>query len=112
MNLLALRLKLYVVVVGHFTLVVAAFFSLLVNPLVFMYYHGVILGIILAAPGQITIINVMFNRHSCPATRWENRMRVQLGMSEIDTFIKHYYIRPFLKAKTKLKSMIKHVGGK
>jgi len=35
----------------------------------------------------------------CPLTVWENRLRDRLGKSRIKSFVKHYYIKPFVKWK-------------
>jgi len=35
----------------------------------------------------------------CPWTSLENRYRKKIGMPTIDTFIKHYYVKPYKKLK-------------
>ena len=37
----------------------------------------------------------------CPWTNLENRYREKIGIPTIDTFIKHYYVKPYKKLKIK-----------
>jgi hypothetical protein len=37
----------------------------------------------------------------CPATAMENRLRKKVGYPQIDTFVKHYYIKPYMRYKIK-----------
>ena len=37
----------------------------------------------------------------CPWTNLENRYRKKVGISTIDTFIKHYYVKPYKRLKIK-----------
>ena len=37
----------------------------------------------------------------CPLTIWENKLRKKLGWEKIDTFFKHYYIRPYKQWRKK-----------
>lgn len=47
-------------------------------------------------PLNTWILHLMFSPAMvCPVTIWENRLRRRLGMDKIDTFVKHYYIRPY-----------------
>lgn len=46
-------------------------------------------------PVNVWVMHLMFSPVLvCPATIWENRLRRKLGMPEIKTFFKHYYIKP------------------
>jgi hypothetical protein len=37
----------------------------------------------------------------CPWTNLENRYRSKIGIPTIDTFIKHYYVKPYKRLKIK-----------
>jgi len=39
----------------------------------------------------------------CPMTAIENRYRKKVGHPQIDTFVKHYYIKPYMRYKIKSK---------
>tara|TARA_B100001250_G_scaffold369604_1_gene353195 strand:+ start:50 stop:379 length:330 start_codon:yes stop_codon:yes gene_type:complete len=39
----------------------------------------------------------------CPVTAVENRYRKKVGYPQIDTFVKHYYIKPYMRYKIKSK---------
>ena len=41
----------------------------------------------------------------CPWTNLENRYRLKIGIPTIDTFIKHYYIKPYKKLKIKRRTV-------
>jgi len=35
----------------------------------------------------------------CPMTRYENKLRVQLGRPTIKGFIGHYFLKPYIRRK-------------
>ena len=37
----------------------------------------------------------------CPMTRFENKMRVQLGKPTIKGFIGHYFLKPYVRRKVR-----------
>ena len=37
----------------------------------------------------------------CPMTRYENKMRVQLGKPTIKGFIGHYFLKPYVRRKVR-----------
>ena len=39
----------------------------------------------------------------CPWTALENKYRKKVGMPTIDTFVKHYYIKPYIRYKVRNK---------
>ena len=39
----------------------------------------------------------------CPWTALENKYRKKVGMPTIDTFVKHYYIKPYIRYKIRNK---------
>ena len=39
----------------------------------------------------------------CPWTNLENRYRKKVGKPSIDTFIKNYYVKPYIKLKIKIR---------
>jgi len=49
--------------------------------------------------GVITFSRVI----DCPMTRYENKIRKRLGKQMIGGFIKHYLMKPYVKAKRKIK---------
>ena len=89
-------LLLYIVVVSHHAYI---FFFILSLPFV-----------IIKAPWYIWVplISWFFNATMgqgwiCPYTAVENKIRKKVGMPQIDAFVKHYYIKPYIRLKIKLK---------
>ena len=59
----------------------------------------------IALPLCTFIAIITFSRViDCPLTRQENKMRRQVGLPEIGGFIKHYFIRPYVKVKRRMKN--------
>lgn len=82
--------------------------------LVWLFHHALILGNLasfvvapfkapwyLAFPACFAIIWVTCSPVNCAITRWENRIRKQLGWPEIKTFIGHNYVKPFRRLRKK-----------
>ena len=97
------HLKLLVVVILHWTVVIgnfSAFFILLVQGLTPNY--GFPWYICLPLCSFIALIS--FSRVlDCPMTRYENKLRVQVGRPTIKGFIGHYFLKPYIRAKIKRK---------
>jgi len=52
------------------------------------------------APVNTWILHLIFSPVLvCPLTIWENRLRDRLGKTRIKSFIKHHYIKPFIRWK-------------
>lgn len=48
------------------------------------------------------IVLISFSRVlDCPMTRYENRVRVQLGKPTIKGFIGHYFLKPYIRRKVR-----------
>ena len=57
-----------------------------------------------ALPLCTFIVLVTFSKViDCPMTRYENKLRKQVGKPEIKGFVKHYIIRPYARFKYNLK---------
>ena len=54
----------------------------------------------IALPLCTMISLITFSRVlDCPATRVENRMRKAIGLPEIRGFIRHYFLKPYVRRK-------------
>jgi polyferredoxin len=89
-------LLLYIVVVSHHAYI---FFFILSIPFVIIYapwyiWVPLISWFLNATMGQGWI---------CPYTAVENKIRKKVGLPQIDAFVKHYYIKPYIRLKIKLK---------
>ena len=83
--------------------------------LLVIFHHLGILGFLVSAPMLIIktpfwiwlplntwILHLIFSPVLvCPLTIWENRLRRKLSLEQIDTFFKHYYIRPYKRWQKK-----------
>ena len=83
--------------------------------LLVLFHHLGILGFLVSAPLLMIkepfwvwlpvntwILHLIFSPVLvCPLTIWENRLRKKLGWEKIDTFFKHYYIRPYKRWRQK-----------
>ncbi|MAG59513.1 hypothetical protein CMO96_01860 [Candidatus Woesebacteria bacterium] len=96
-------LKLMLVVIAHWLIVFANFSAFFIlayegltpsqNP---PWYIGMPLCTFIAV---ITFSRVI----DCPITRLENKIRKRLGKNTIGGFVKHYLIKPYARAKRKIK---------
>jgi len=87
MDNIELKILLLLLIIGHhiscLLLIIAPFYLIVYEP--FWIW----------LPLNIWILHVIFSPVLvCPGTMWENRLRRRLGMPEIKTFFKHYYIEP------------------
>ena len=96
------NLKLLIVVLFHHAVVIgnfSAFFILAVQgftPWGFPWY--------VALPLCTFITLVTFSKVlDCPMTRYENKLRVEVGKPEIRGFVKHYIMRPYARFRYNLK---------
>ncbi len=96
------NLKLLIVVLLHHAVVLgnfSAFFILAFQgftPWGFPWY--------VALPLCTFIVLVTFSKVlDCPMTRYENKLRKNVGKPEIRGFVKHYIIRPYARFKYNLK---------
>tara|TARA_B100000676_G_C18055803_1_gene834334 strand:+ start:665 stop:1090 length:426 start_codon:yes stop_codon:yes gene_type:complete len=96
------NLKLLVVVLLHHAVVIgnfSAFFILAFQgftPYGFPWY--------VALPLCSFIVLVSFSKVlDCPMTRYENKLRREVGKQEIRGFMKHYMFRPYARFRYKLK---------
>lgn len=92
------HLKLLIVVILHWLVVLgnfSAFFILAfqgVTPFGFPWY--------ICLPLCSFIMLISFSRIlDCPMTRYENKLRVQLGRPTIKGFIGHYFLKPYIRRK-------------
>jgi len=93
--------KLTLWVVLHWFVVLGNFFAFFI--LAYQGFH----------PDQITpwyvslplctfIAVISFSRVlDCPLTAMENKMRAQVGLPPIKAFIKHYFLKPYVRGKRK-----------
>jgi hypothetical protein len=92
------HLKLLIVVLLHWVVVIgnfSAFFILAfqgLTPFGFPWY--------VCLPLCSFIILISFSRVlDCPMTRYENKLRVQVGKPTIKGFIGHYFLKPYMRRK-------------
>ena len=92
------HLKLLIVVLLHWAVVIgnfSAFFILAfqgLTPFGFPWY--------VCLPLCSFIILISFSRVlDCPMTRYENKLRVQVGKPTIKGFIGHYFLKPYMRRK-------------
>ena len=87
---------LYSIIISHHTYIFLFIISLPVMILNAPWYISVPLfsWFLNAAIGQGWI---------CPWTALENKYRKKVGMPTIDTFVKHYYIKPYIRYKVRNK---------
>ena len=90
------QIILYSIIISHHTYIFLFIISLPVMILNAPWYISVPLlsWFLNAAIGQGWI---------CPWTALENKYRKRVGMPTIDTFVKHYYIKPYIKYKIRNK---------
>lgn len=92
------HLKLLIVVLLHWIVVIgnfSAFFILAFQGLTPFGYPWYI-----CLPLCSFIILISFSRVlDCPMTRYENKLRVQLGRPTIKGFIGHYFLKPYVRRK-------------
>lgn len=97
------HLKLLIVVILHWLVVLgnfSAFFILMVQGLT----PGYGLPWYVCLPLCSFIMLISFSRVlDCPMTRYENKLRVQVGRPTIKGFIGHYFLKPYIRAKVKRK---------
>ncbi len=78
------------VVATHFAVIIGHVVALLIIPFYCPWY--------LALPVCGYIVNLMLQPGECVLTRIEDWIRRSLNMPEIKLFIKHYVVKPILKA--------------
>jgi hypothetical protein len=62
----------------------------------------------LALPACTFIAVISFSRVlDCPLTAMENKLRKEVGLPPINAFIKHYFIKPYVRLKFKCKKLKK-----
>jgi hypothetical protein len=84
------------VVLGNF----AAFFILIYNG----FHPSQTIPWFVALPLCTFIAVISFSRVlDCPLTAMENKLRKQVGLPPIKAFIKHYFIKPYVRVKFKHK---------
>lgn len=91
-----LRALLGFVVTLHWALIIGNIASFIVLPFLASWYVALPL---MSYIGLLTFSRVL----DCPVTRFENKLRRELGMPEIRGFIGHYMLKPYVKYKRKRK---------
>lgn len=79
----------------HFFFLIGTILSMLVLPFAVQWYLWI--------PIESWILNMMTSKVlDCPMTRLENKYRILTGRPVIKAFVKHYIIKPALRARRKL----------
>lgn len=84
-----LRLLLWLLVISHH---LALWMITLSVPLLFLKEP-----IWISLPLSAWVMHLGCTRLNCPLTRYENYLRRNLGMPEIETFLRHYYVNRIRK---------------
>ena len=96
------NLKLLIVVLFHHAVVLGNFSAFFI--LAFQGFTPYGISWYLALPLCTFIILVTFSKVlDCPMTRYENKLRKEVGKPEIRGFVKHYIIRPYARFRYNLK---------
>ena len=96
------NLKLLLVVLIHHAVVLGNFSAFFI--VAFQGFTPWGLSWYLALPVCTFIVLVTFSKVlDCPMTRYENKLRKEVGKPEIKGFVKHYIIRPYARFKYNLK---------
>ena len=96
------NLKLLLVVLLHHAVVLGNFSAFFI--LAFQGFTPWGLSWYVALPLCTFIVLVTFSKViDCPMTRYENKLRRDVGKPEIRGFVKHYIIRPWVRFKYNLK---------
>ena len=96
------NLKLLIVVLVHHAVVLGNFSAFFI--LAFQGFTPWGLSWYVALPLCTFIVLVTFSKVlDCPMTRYENKLRKEVGKPEIKGFVKHYIIRPYARFKYNLK---------
>jgi hypothetical protein len=96
------NLKLLLVVLIHHAVVLGNFSAFFI--LAFQGFTPYGISWYLALPLCTFIILVTFSKVlDCPMTRYENKLRRDVGKPEIRGFVKHYIIRPWVRFRYNLK---------
>jgi hypothetical protein len=86
------RLLLYLIVVIHFVFVVGDVAAMFVLPFMTPWYVWI--------PLETWLVNTTLGKTLvCPVTEYENYLRRNLGMPEIRGFIKHYFVKPYIRCR-------------
>lgn len=92
------HLKLLLVVVLHWAVVIGNFSAFFILAFQGFTPYGLPWYVCLPLCSFIALIS--FSRVlDCPMTRYENKMRVQLGRPTIKGFIGHYFLKPYIRRK-------------
>lgn len=93
MNRTVLRAMLFLTQVGHHLFVLGNIASFFLLPMKTPFYVWI--------PLLTFLINLFFSPifRQCPVTSLENRLRTTLNKPTIGGFVKHYYIKNFLRIK-------------
>ena len=96
------NLKLLIVVLLHHVVALGNFSAFFI--LAFQGFTPWGLSWYVALPLCTFIVLVTFSKVlDCPMTRYENKLRRDVGKPEIRGFVKHYIIRPYVRFRYKLK---------
>ena len=96
------NLKLLLVVLLHHAVVLGNFSAFFI--VAFQGFTPWGLSWYVALPLCTFIVLVTFSKVlDCPMTRYENKLRKEVGKPEIKGFVKHYIIRPYARFKYNLK---------
>jgi len=94
------HIKLLIVVLLHWAVVIGNFSAFFI--LVFQGFTPYGLPWYVCLPLCSFIALISFSRVlDCPMTRYENKLRVQLGRPTIKGFIGHYFLKPYVRRKMK-----------
>lgn len=77
---------LVLVAICHFIIILGNILACIIIPFTTPWY--------IALPLCTFLVRLGLMPDDCPVTRLENKIRVKLGMVQIDRFITHYYIKP------------------
>ena len=98
------NLKLLIVVLFHHAVVLGNFSAFFI--LAFQGFTPYGISWYLALPLCTFIVLVTFSKVlDCPMTRYENKLRKEVGKPEIRGFVKHYIIRPYARFRYNLKKV-------
>tara|TARA_Y100000034_G_scaffold35064_2_gene43031 strand:- start:16455 stop:16922 length:468 start_codon:yes stop_codon:yes gene_type:complete len=92
-----LRASLALVVVTHWALIFGNFASFVILPFYTSWYIALPL---MSYIGLLTFSRVL----DCPLTKFENKIRRSLGMSEVKGFIGHYLIKPYVRQRRRIRN--------
>lgn len=94
MSLFVTKLLFHMVVIIHLLVVFVNCFAFFILPFTSLILNIPFwFSIFIVVPLESIILVLSFSREPCPLTRLENKLRRELGMNEIDKFIKYYIIK-------------------